>query len=481
MMGKSGGGDRPIALTARGYRCWSAARKCHVADWETEWAGHWDKAVRKSDALRAAILRHVKSEIAVKIGASVVRVLWDCEKFYDLIDPKFLAEAAVTLRYPTLIMYMGMLIHLATRVVANASCLSTPSMPSISILAGCVQSVPWTRLYLWDILDNLHRKYFPTTIEAWVDDLAQQVTGSRTAVIKSTVEASSYLANTLQGRGARISAKACLLASDKDVGDEIIRQLESKGLSLKHEQTARDMGINASLKTTRHIHVAKARMDKACKRAGVIKGFLKINKSAKKLLLTGVRPQAMWGHQASGWAPTTLMKMRALFGACCGSRNAGGCTTTAIRMAFDFRMDPMVKQPVELLVMWVSILRDVSHLRSAIERIWDASRLRLLSTRRRWMRDGHIDAVIATLLDLGWDPIQPTKWTDEDDNDWALDVDNQTVISERTHVIETSADRRVWRMAAQHFRGIGLEHSADLHVFQKHLTSLRRAGRAQEA
>ena len=55
------------------------------------------------------------------------------------------------------------------------------------------------------------------------------------------------------------------------------------------------MGINASLKTTRRIHVARARRDKACKRTGVIKGFLKINKSAKKLLLIGVRPQAMWG------------------------------------------------------------------------------------------------------------------------------------------------------------------------------------------
>eukprot|EP00974_Lingulodinium_polyedra_P010652 1026374-Lingulodinium_polyedra.AAC.1 len=71
MMGKPAGGDRPITLTAGLYRCWSMLRKAEVTKWEASKAGHWDSAIRGSDARRAALVRATRAEVANELGAAV--------------------------------------------------------------------------------------------------------------------------------------------------------------------------------------------------------------------------------------------------------------------------------------------------------------------------------------------------------------------------------------------------------------------------
>ena len=94
-------------------------------------------------------------------------------------------------------MFMGMLVHMSARVVSNDLCFSGPAMPKSGTLAGCTQSVPWTRIHLYDMLDNSHKSYRPTTVQSWVDDLAQQVVGSRQSVINSTVGAATFFGQQL--------------------------------------------------------------------------------------------------------------------------------------------------------------------------------------------------------------------------------------------------------------------------------------------
>eukprot|EP00974_Lingulodinium_polyedra_P052430 5044504-Lingulodinium_polyedra.AAC.1 len=65
------------------------------------------------------------------------------------------------------VLYMGMMVHMAARVISADGAVSRQVVPSNSILAGCMQSVCWTRLYLWDILDEAHRSYRPVSIKAW--------------------------------------------------------------------------------------------------------------------------------------------------------------------------------------------------------------------------------------------------------------------------------------------------------------------------
>ena len=152
----------------------------------------------------------------------------------------------------------------------------------------------------------------PATVEAWVDDLAQQSIGSFKSVVSSTVAAAVYLVEALQGKGAKMSGKSCLLSSSKQLGLEITQGLKSHLISVQHLVTARDLEINTSLQPRRRTNVARNRQMKAVARARVIKSFLESNQQSRKLLPTRVRPQAMWGHQAQGWAPSTLQRIRAV-------------------------------------------------------------------------------------------------------------------------------------------------------------------------
>ena len=82
---KPTGGHRLVALTMALYRMWSAVRGQDAAEWEAEHSrtAFWDRAIRGSQALRGALVREFRAELASLLGASCSEILWDIEKFYD--------------------------------------------------------------------------------------------------------------------------------------------------------------------------------------------------------------------------------------------------------------------------------------------------------------------------------------------------------------------------------------------------------------
>ena len=80
LMGKPGGGCRPIALMPMLYRLWTKIRRPYMRDWEADNKGPWDAAVRGSSALRAAILIAFADEMGTYSGLEVAKVFWDLEK-----------------------------------------------------------------------------------------------------------------------------------------------------------------------------------------------------------------------------------------------------------------------------------------------------------------------------------------------------------------------------------------------------------------
>eukprot|EP00959_Pyramimonas_sp_CCMP1952_P171604 3586258-Pyramimonas_sp.AAC.1 len=62
-----------------------------------------------------------------------------------------------------------------------------------SILAGCSQSLPWIKCYLYDILEAAHRRVPRVPISAYVDDLTQCIQGSVQDIIAKLVPAAREL------------------------------------------------------------------------------------------------------------------------------------------------------------------------------------------------------------------------------------------------------------------------------------------------
>eukprot|EP00972_Heterocapsa_arctica_P043528 6427490-Heterocapsa_arctica.AAC.1 len=80
--------------------------------------------------------------------------------------------------------------------------------------------------------------------------------------------------------------------------------LANRGIQVKVANTIRDLGIDATLATRRSTPTSRARTGKSFRRMVKIRVLGKFNKKAAKLLQTGARPQATWGHQARGTPPS---------------------------------------------------------------------------------------------------------------------------------------------------------------------------------
>ncbi len=70
----------------------------------------------------AAILTTFNDEVAYTKGLYTVKIHWDMEKFYDNVDTNKLVTKIVELDYPLVVGALGMMMHMAPRVVkANSS------------------------------------------------------------------------------------------------------------------------------------------------------------------------------------------------------------------------------------------------------------------------------------------------------------------------------------------------------------------------
>ena len=77
--------------------------------------GDWDAAIRGSSALRAALPSHVHDELALYQEVERGAILFVMAKFYDNIDICLLCAEAIRCDYPTVMLALGMQMHMALR------------------------------------------------------------------------------------------------------------------------------------------------------------------------------------------------------------------------------------------------------------------------------------------------------------------------------------------------------------------------------
>eukprot|EP00959_Pyramimonas_sp_CCMP1952_P066719 1392832-Pyramimonas_sp.AAC.1 len=109
----------------------------------------WDTAMKGSSALQAAMLREVGHEAARSQGLCSVGAHWGLKRFFDSIDPHRLVGFAMNMDYPVHLLYLGVLVHAAPRVLEVGGFVSDIIAPECSILAGCMQSMSWVKIYLF--------------------------------------------------------------------------------------------------------------------------------------------------------------------------------------------------------------------------------------------------------------------------------------------------------------------------------------------
>ena len=375
---KATGGKRTICLTASLYRLHMSIRKGRLQQFEQERAGLWDSAVKGSSCLRAALQRAILGDVAQTLGASMGLLLWDARKFYETIRPEHIARAGLQLGYDPTLLSLGLLVHMAARVLTDAAGISQVVVPTCSILAGCVQSVCWTRLLLYDLLEELHAAYRPVQIRSWVDDLAQWMVGSTKAVVQQMSSCGVALAEGFSKLGFEIADKSVILGTGNEVTNGIFNLLQLGGVHVRTSEADRDLGIDVTLGRQRRTSTQQRRLVKSQTRSKRLRILTKADKRTRSLLYTNVRPAGVWGLQAMGLAPSVLERTRGTWAAASGVHRKGGCTTMAICIDFHMDNDPLVTIPLELLMTWIDIWNDLPEIHRGIRLAWQQIRDRLL-------------------------------------------------------------------------------------------------------
>jgi hypothetical protein len=160
-----------------------------------------------------------------------------------------------------------MLVHRGARFLRHSQCWALPVLPEKSILAGCVQSVPWARIILYDLLQSLHDGYRPTTFAVWVDDVPQTtIAKTRKAVHTRMVGAAQALVEGLRELGCTMSTKSVLLTSERPLSAAIQRDLAGYGITVRSEDVGKDLGVDVYHGRRRRVQTQRKRFGLAGRR-----------------------------------------------------------------------------------------------------------------------------------------------------------------------------------------------------------------------
>ncbi len=471
--------DRPITLTQALYRLWGRLRRFEVGNWSQTRAQHWDKVVKGSSPLRAALARQCKLEMASAQGFSWSEALWDISQFYDHCTWEQIAHVGRQVDYPVISLYMGLIMHASPRRVQADGAVSSLIWPGRSLMAGCSQAVELGKLALWTILEHVHAAFRPRDLSSWVDDLSNQEQGTEEQVFQASTRVSEGLCTALVKAGFKISSKSLLISNPPRLSVRIQRHLQQLGIPIQVAQAVKDLGVDGHA-VRRRTGVLQGRMKKAANRAAMIRSVVKSERKARVLCRTGYKPQAVWGLEAQGLAPTVLRRLRAQVASMSGMKHPGGCSTTCIRLAFGLDADPFVFGRLQIFQEWIALIPELVEHQRPLELAWKKLLDGLRSAARPWNKvKGIISATIATLLDIRWDPKSPWEWIDGEGEVFSL---RSTDTDRLLHFeLRGALEQEAWAQASAFHHGDGLWQGADLTVLKRHIARLRRQGEHSQA
>ena len=200
------------------------------------------------------------------------------------------------------------------------------------------------------------------------------------------------------------------------------------------------------------------------------------------LFNAAIKTVALYGHQAKGIAPTVMRSYRANLTQTIGLYKKGGCTTTTIALHLGTKKDPWYVVVMETIDTWLDLAPQLAMQNLALDITWQKARQRLLHPFTRWRRVvGPIHNLIAVLLHLGWDPVQPWEWKGPEGTTWKLDPRSHLLKHQIREQVLKHFELLLWKQASTHLHGKGMELGADISGGKKHVKYLKGHGRYGEA
>ena len=143
----------------------------------------------------------------------------------------------------------------------------------------------------------------------------------------------------------------------------------------------------------------------------------------------------------------------------------GPCATTCIWTVLGKENDPLIRIVTDQVKSWIDLIQDQDLVQTS--KAWWDIKAKFYGSPTPWATiKGPTGAIIGTLDYVGWKPISPLKWVDEEGS--IRRFQKGCCYQQLINGIRESAQNIVWNKAAQHRHGNGLQQGADLTVLIKH-------------
>ncbi len=208
----------------------------------------------------------------------------------------------------------------------------------------------YARILSFGILAALHNA-LPEAPRTFVDDLAELHIGSEAEVLQAAKVTTLAVSSCLRRMRMHSSPKYVLAGSRIELAAKAAVAIrKGTGVKYKVERRATDLGLDCG--GMRRIGVKhKKRNNKARARAVRIGKLTKWCKEARKLYISGARPQVSYGETGYGVAQGQVTRARQTANTATRA-GAAACLTSTLALHYGPSRDPAVAIPVEQLRMW---------------------------------------------------------------------------------------------------------------------------------
>jgi len=149
----------------------------------------------------------------------------------------------------------------------------------------------------------------------------------------------------------------------------------------------------------------------------------------------------------------------------------------AIDLGVGRQADPEISARLEVVKGWCTTWVNSSHEdKKRTRRAW-RTMMRRIRGKHRWrMVCGPMAAIKTTMEDIGWKMPAPDVMIDPEEQRWEISGNSNMMEEELFDCIERGINKTIWKRAAKHWGGAGLEEGMDGTVIEKHLRMLGDKG-----
>ena len=342
---------------------------------------------------------------------------------------------AIESRYPIHTFFYDIVHRLAPRLLKWNKWFSDVAYPTRSIIAGSKRSNTFARIFMYLIIHAyLYQvpEQITTTIETFVDDLAQLVYGRLNMIIPQAVHVIKLLWKLLVSSSLKISAKTTIVSSNRAAAREVASQLQGAALVCKSDCSVRDLGVDAGGGKLRTVSVHRGHIAKVKLKASGMRRFKRFlgavaSHKVSKLWTTKLWPTGEYGAVAYGLSKASLATMRSV-AASAVSTNHGRCVGTTVAIGISTSKEHLylfLRQAMNFhLTTWAN---SDDEFRSRISFCWKRtlSRLAIASSKNVMSANlirGPLGALVFWLKTIGWKVPQPDRWISPDPHDSNFEV-----------------------------------------------------------